>query len=847
MKRLNKAKVVQFIKIIFPLILLGLAVFEIKKFTGNINVQLLRHEVSQLQYAKMLLILFITFCAIFPMIFYDVFLVKILGFKVPLKDLVIKSFIANTFSNLIGFGGLVGATLRTYFYNEYEVDRKRLVKKIASVSLFYLTGISLLSWIVLVGYRNYPLFQDTRWLFWAVVAVGIYLPIFIIVHIIQRKKATGSVIDFGIEIRLLIVSLLEWICAFLVIWLLCIIMSIPIDFDDLVPVFIVASCAGIISMIPGGLGSFDLVFIWGTQSLGVPDEKVLVLLLFYRIGYFILPFLVGVVFFIKEFWDKWNKSWNNVPNAVIVKTSHLLLTFLVFLSGLILLLSAAVPGIIGRLQLAQEFLSLPIMNISHQLSVATGFILLGLSRGIQYKVKRSYPLTMIVLFFAALFSFFKGFDYEEALYLLIVIVLLRISKKRFYRENFVLSWGNTIFDIAVFVTITFMYVLIGYLNLPSSKLKVNPKLSPFVIKDYHDLFNSALIGLLIALSLFTAGYLLRRDKKWVMESSLIQEGKIIDHLDRFNGTVLTHLVFLHDKYIYWNKKNNVMFSYQIFADKLVVLGDPIGEHDELPLAIEEFRETSDLHGFTPVFYEVSNAMLPYLHENGYDFFKLGEEAYVNLDSFSLSGKKMKGARAVKNKFERENYHFEIVTPPYHEDFMNELRGLSNEWLQGRIEKGFSLGFFDEDYLNKAEIAIVKADGKRILGFANIMPVYDQKQTISLDLMRFGKDAPSGTMDFVFLSLFEWAKEEGYKYFNIGMAPLSNVGLSKYSFLSEKIASQIFMHGQFLYSFHGLRKFKEKYADTWQPKYLAYRKKTSLPFTMTQITLLIGKKRTKLRH
>ncbi|MGE8078809.1 bifunctional lysylphosphatidylglycerol flippase/synthetase MprF [Peribacillus loiseleuriae] len=847
MKRFNKAKIFRTVKIIFPLILLVLAVLEMKKFTGNVDVQLLRHEVSQLHFAKTLFVLLLTFCSIFPMVFYDVFLVKILGIRVPLKELVKKSLVANTFSNLIGFGGLVGVALRTYFYNEYEDDRKRLVKKIAFVSLFTLTGISLLSWIVLVAYRNSPLIQDTRWLFWAVVAVGMYWPIFIIVHIIQRKKATGSVIDFGIVIKLLMVSLLEWIGAFLAIWLLSFILKLPIYFNDLVPVFIVASCAGIISMIPGGFGSFDLVFIWGTHALGVPDEKVLVLLLFYRIGYFILPFFVGVFLFIKDFWNKWNKSWNNVPNVVIVRISHVILTFLVFFSGIILLLSAAVPGIIGRLQIAQEFLSLPIMNISHQLSVATGFILLGLSRSIQYKVKRSYPLTMGVLFLAALFSFFKGLDYEEALYLLIVIVLLRMSKKRFYRENFILSWGKTIFDIAVFVMITFMYVLIGYLNLPSSKLKVSSKLSPFVIQDYHDLFNSALIGLLIALSLFIVGYLLSRDKKWSMEASLVQEGKIMEHLDKFNGTVLTHLIFLHDKYIYWNKKNNVMFSYQIYSDKLVVLGDPIGERDEMLLAIEEFRETSDLYGFTPVFYEVSNTMLPYLHENGYDFFKLGEEAYVDLDSFSYSGKKMKGARAVKNKFERENYHFGIVAPPFDEDLMKELRGISNEWLQGRTEKGFSLGFFDEDYLNKAEIAVVKDEGKRILGFVNIMPVYDKKQTISLDLMRFGKDAPSGTMDFVFLSLFEWAKEQGYKSFNIGMAPLSNVGLSKYSFLSEKIASQIFMHGQFLYSFHGLRKFKEKYADTWQPKYLAYRKKTSLPFTMTQITLLIGKKRKKLRH
>ena len=98
------------------------------------------------------------------------------------------------------------------------------------------------------------------------------------------------------------------------------------------------------------------------------------------------------------------------------------------------------------------------------------------------------------------------------------------------------------------------------------------------------------------------------------------------------------------------------------------------------------------------------------------------------------------------------------------------------------------------------------------------------------------------MDFIFLSLFEWAKEEGYKNFNLGMAPLSKVGLSKFSFLSERIAAQIYLHGHLFYHFQGLRKFKEKYAGSWESKYLAYRRKSSLTLTMAQVTLLIGKKR-----
>lgn len=842
MKGYQKDKIFKIVKFLFPLLLLIFAIFEIKKFVGNLDVHLLENELNQLNFLTLLLIIGITFSAVLPMLLYDVILVRILGAKVPKKELFEQSFIANSFSNLIGFGGLIGAALRTYFFHKLEQDKRRLLSVIATVSLFYLAGISLLSWAAALWFRKFPLFVDTKWLYFAVLGVALYLPVFLMIHRMNAKKGKQSLITVKEGTKLIGVSFVEWIAVFFAIYLLTRILGISIRIEDLFPVYIAAVCAGIISMIPGGLGSFDLVFIWGMQEFHMAEEKVLVLLLLYRVGYYLLPFIVSLIFFVKLYWERWNQSWNNLPNAILEVFSHVILTMLVFLSGLILLLSASVPGIMSRLKIAQELLSFPIINVSHQLSVAAGFLLLGLSRGIEYRVKRTYELTMAALILAALFSIFKGIDYEEAIFLIIVAILLRVSKGQFYRESYVLTWGRTIFDIALIVIITSMYIIIGYLNLPDAKLALPAKLLPYVIIDYHDLFMSAGIGLFIAVSILAIGYLNSLSKKWKFESSLTQEQEIVQHLHKYQGKVLSHLIFLHDKYIFWNKKRNVMISFQKYADKLVILGDPIGELNDLSSAIEEFQEIADLYGFSLVFYQVSEEMLPYLYNHGFAFFKLGEEAFVKLREFSLAGSKMKGLRAIKNKFTRENYRYELVNPPHSSELLKELREVSNDWLQGSKEKGYSLGFFDEAYLNKAPIALVKDCNSRIIGFMSMMYVYDDNQTISVDLMRFRPDVESGSVDFLFLSLMDWAKEQGYRRFNMGMAPLANVGLSRFSFLSEKIAAQIFLHGHFFYHFQGLRKFKEKYTNIWEPKYLAYRKKSSLPFIMAQITLLISKRR-----
>ena len=81
---------------------------------------------------------------------------------------------------------------------------------------------------------------------------------------------------------------------------------------------------------------------------------------------------------------------------------------------------------------------------------------------------------------------------------------------------------------------------------------------------------------------------------------------------------------------------------------------------------------------------------------------------------------------------------------------------------------------------------------------------------------------------------------------MGMAPLSNVGTAFTSFWSERIAAVIFNNVRYMYSFSGLRAFKEKYKPEWRGKYLAYRKNRSLSVTMILVTRLIGKTKKRRR-
>lgn len=845
MSFITKDRIMIGIKILFPVTLLLLVTLELSEMFQTIDVGLLKKYINKLDISALLFIIIGGFISLSPMYLYDYYLSNEIRVEIPKKRMTKYSLISNSFSNLLGFGGLIGIVLRTYFYQRYEPDKKKLLRGIAFITMFYLTGISIFTWVVLFNSWSMPLIRNHHWLFLSVLIVGMIFPALLISFFIKKTKLHTIIQSRKRAISLVIASLIEWAFVFLYLYSLAVMMKLPVTIWDFFMIFLVAVSAGIVSMIPGGIGSFDLVFIWGFEYIGIPTEKLIVVLLLYRIGYYFIPFICGLLLLLRDLWKKWNNYWSNIPKAIVEKGSHFFLTLLVFISGIILIISGALPGILSRLQIIEEIVSLPVMNFTHHVSIGAGFALLGLARGIEYREKRTYHLTLFVLCIAVISTFLKGLDYEEASILIGVILLLLMSKGRFYRESFVLTWGKVLFDVFIIGLFTFAYLCMGFFSLPSNKGKLPSFIQPYVILDAKSLFISAIIGLSIAFIILILGYLINKQKGLIMLSSRNQDKNIQQHIEKYGGSTSSHLLFLHDKYIYWNKDKTVLFAYQTYADKLVVLGDPIGEESKFLKAIEELYETADIFGYTPVFYQNSKYMLPFLHANGFDFFKLGEEGHVQVSEFSLSGKKMKNYRAINNKFEREGYLVHVSSSPHNNELLDKLNIVSKSWLQGRNEKGFSLGYFDKDYLNTGEIVYVTDPNNQILAFLTLTPPHSTNNSCSIDLMRNLPDSPPSIMDYLFIHTFHLLKEREVSWCNLGMAPLSNLGLSKFSFLSEKIADQIFKHGHVFYQFKGLRNFKNKYCHHWEPRYLSYRKKSSLPFTSAQVTMLVSRAKKRL--
>jgi phosphatidylglycerol lysyltransferase len=211
-----------------------------------------------------------------------------------------------------------------------------------------------------------------------------------------------------------------------------------------------------------------------------------------------------------------------------------------------------------------------------------------------------------------------------------------------------------------------------------------------------------------------------------------------------------------------------------------------------------------------------------------------------LPEFTLEGTFHKALRNVQNKMNKDGFSFEIVPPEQVPGILPEIRIISDAWIEEKNtrEKGFSLGFFDEKYLKQFSIAVVKQNHK-IYGFANMM-FGANKEELSIDLMRYTKEVPHGIMDYLFINLMFWGKNEGYQWFNLGMAPLSGLENKALAPLWNRIGSFIFQYGEYFYNFQGLRKYKEKFSPVWSPKYLASLGGIIIPRMLTNITTLVSR-------
>ncbi|MEP6832918.1 MAG: bifunctional lysylphosphatidylglycerol flippase/synthetase MprF [Gemmatimonas sp.] len=832
------------------LLVLTIALLALRNELRSVSYHEIGRAASEVAWRDIVLSVLGTILCYVVLPLYDVLGLRYAQHPIPLKRSYLTSFLAYAFSQSLGFAAVTGGAVRLRFWSIEGLTTAEIARAAAFSAVGFWVGVGTISGLAL-AFVPLPAAAAAHIPFHSLVPFGVLLLVIIASYLTFASVRRAPIEIRGWELRSpgprlafaqLGVAIVDWLLASWVAWVLLPVAP-HLTFPIFVGFFALAQAVGVLSHVPGGLGVFDTLMVLMLAPF-LPAHQVLASLVIYRLVYYLLPFVAAsltLAYLVlqrrKEILAQAMRSTALFAQRWTPTILPTILSAAVFAAGVILLLSGATPSERGRLNLLDDLLPLGVIEFSHLTGSVIGVAMLVLAWALRRRIDAAWGFTVAALCGGIVASLLKGLDWEEASVLAVVLVVVVPSRHAFHRR---------------------------------ASLTAEPMEPAWIISIAAALLTS------IGLGLFAFRHVEYGDQLWwrfarhadaprFMRSTLVASTSILvlalarllrtapvepelaspEELERATLIVRAapdtrgQLALLGDKALLIDDANKALLMYGVEGRSWVALGDPLGDETAGAELAWRFRELADRHGGWTVFYEVSTERLPLYIDLGLSLLKIGEEAIVALDTFSLEGGHRKGLRRALKDAEKKDVSFEIVAEENAGPLIGTLRAISDSWLAEKSsrEKGFSLGRFDEQYLARHPIALVSLSGKPV-AFAN-MWTSEKRNELSVDLMRWSHEAPGGMMDYLFIQLMLWGKQAGYRTFNLGMAPLSGLENRTLAPLWSKAGALVYRFGEHFYNFQGVRQYKDKFDPVWRPRYLASPGGLALPRILANIAALIS--------
>ena len=757
---------------------------------------------------------------------YDILAFAYVGHHPPWRRVVATSLLAYAISNSVGFAMLSGASVRYRFYTRWGITAEELSRIVFSYVVTFWLGLLLLGGLALaagelpreLGLSAPTIAASLGWLL-MLVSIGYVAAAALRLGPIRFGRVELPLPTPRVAVAQLAISVLEWTIAGAVLFVLLPPGSAP--FLTFLGAFLASQLLGLASHVPGGVGVFEGLMVLFLKPY-IPSTALLPVLIAYRAVYYLLPLSVAALALVADELHQRRSQAARVGATLGWLTEQLtprVLAVFTFLSGIVMLASGATPAAAGRLNVLNRVLPLGLIELSHFAGSIVGAGLLILSQGLARRLDAAYVLTAMAMALGILVSLLKGADYEEAIILAGILLVLWRARPAFDRRAALFETRlSPVWVAAVLATLAastwlglFAFKHVEYSNELWWQFELHGEASRML---------RATVGAGVTLFLFAFSRLIGyapHEAPTPTDADMDAAAAVI----ATQASTFPCLVFLRDKALLFNEDKSGFVMYAVQGRTWAALGDPVGPPERMGALIRLFLERCDDFGGVPVFYEISHEQLHRYADVGLTFVKLGEEARVDLAAFSVEGGHGRKYRQALHRLERDQATFRIIPADKVATVMDQLRAVSDDWLARRAggEKGFSLGFFEPEYIARFPAAVVEHGG-RIVAFANLWPGA-QRVELSMDLMRYDHRAPKDIMEGLFVNVMLWGKEQGYRWFAMGMAPLSGFETSPVAPLWNRLASFLYEHGENVYNFQGLRAFKQKFDPVWQPHYLAY--------------------------
>ncbi|MFT3810119.1 MAG: bifunctional lysylphosphatidylglycerol flippase/synthetase MprF [Micropepsaceae bacterium] len=822
---------------ILPIAALIGAGWVIHLFLAEHSYDELTASVDSVAWQAIALALLATAASFLVLTLYDVMAARYAGADLKLGRILLGAPIVYAFSNSLGVSMLTSGALRLRLYG--SAGGAAIARMTAFSTLTLWLGPLALAPIALATVGQ----TETA------IAAGVVAAMLISAYVTSswwwaRPLSAGganlTAPSPGVALGQLVLSLADWLIAGLV--LVALVPGEVAAPGTVLAAFLIAQTLGLFSHLPGGIGVFEAAMV----ALAAPEGGAAALagpLLVYRAVYYLVPLaLAALSLGAAEIWER-RTLVAGARRFIAPGLRYLtppLLALAAFAVGVVLLISAVTPGVAERLATLDDFLPIEVIEASHLVSVAAGIALLFLARGLARRRRDAFHVTLVMLGVGALASLLKGADYEEAILAALALALMWPARPFFHRRADRLDLSLTPLWLTVIAITLGISVWLGFYVFRDVPYETALFTTAAIDNDAGRFLRALVLGAALVFSALIIWLLsLRRPGRDERPSAAD-----IDDAVRIAASVPetgAQLALLGDKRFLFDDAKTGFIMFADSGRSRVALGDPVAPSPKTQRELLwRFLEECDAADRWPVFYEASQDLLPLYLDAGLSAHKLGEEAIVDLVGFTLAGGRMAGLRQGARAAERKGLIFSVVAADAVPALIAEMKAVSDAWLAKKKsgEKGFSLGRFDPAYLARYPAALVRDGDGRLLAFANLWPGAD-KAELSVDLMRHVPHPPQGLMDLLFSGVLLWGQAEGYRRFNLGMAPMSGLSQHRLAPLWQRAGSYIFSRWGALYDFQGLRAYKQKFSPRWEARYLISPGGAPLARVLLNVTALVS--------
>jgi lysyl-tRNA synthetase class 2 len=280
-----------------------------------------------------------------------------------------------------------------------------------------------------------------------------------------------------------------------------------------------------------------------------------------------------------------------------------------------------------------------------------------------------------------------------------------------------------------------------------------------------------------------------------------------------------------DKMLSWSPTRKACISYRVVGGVAIASGDPIGDLEAWPGAIESFMTECKQNGWIPAAAATSESGAEvWVRETQMSALEIGDEAIVEVPTFTLEGRAMRNVRQMVNRVRRQGYTTQVTTlGELTESEVVELAARSIEWRVGKTERGYSMALGRIDAKKDPNVLTIRAfrDGQ-LTAFLTFVPW--GTQGLSLDFMRRSPDSDPGITELLICDLIEACSGRDIKQVSlnfaafrdalergdrIGAGPVSKFNRGFLRFVSRWI------------QIDSLYRFNVKFRPIWEPRYLVY--------------------------